>query len=1053
MPDTWKTIRERASRLYHENRRTLLAFALPALILFIGYMTRGIYPVHDRNVLTIDLYHQYAPFMAELQDKFTSGGSLLFSWSGGMGVNFLALFAYYLASPLNILIILFPPSYLTEAIMILTLIKIGLAGAFFHIFLRGVWRQESLTTVAISILYALSSYNLAYSWNIMWLDGIFLLPLIMLGLVRLIREKKCLLYTVSLGLLIYSNYYIAFFIVIFTFLYFFLTLFEYHSFAHPARLAGASLRFAFYSLIGAGLSAVLALPTYFSLKLTSAAGDTIPKTVTHYFELFDYIGQHFMLTPPTIRDGMPNMYSGVLALILIPIYFFARSISLRQKLWHLALILILILSFNVNVLNFIWHGFHFPNQLPYRNSFVYIFLILSMAWPALQSLKEFSGKQIGAICASLIAIVLLAQKLNDKAPELQTLYVTIIFIVIYAAILTLDRIRVIHRSDMAMAVLIVVVAELLINTLMTLHRMDTTEYYSKREGYMAGQEVEQIREQLAVLDEEEPLFYRVEILPTKTTNDPFMYQYNGISIFSSAMQTKPVKMFANLGYHSNGINSYKCEGSTLLLDSLFGIKYIIRRTRTIDYTYLQPLVDTSELEVFRNPYAVSLGFVGQPELGEWRSSSGDPFSAQNRLAAAITGLDAELLHPLDLETGELKNMTFSGTGSHVYSYTRTSTSQSSSAKVNIINPEDQNVYLYWDTAPNKPDFGYVMLDEKKVEFNAKRSTLIDLGWVTAGTPIEFNVSYKSDSSETGQFELYASGLDKVAFETTMGIVKSQSMDVTAFSDTRVSGSITAAEDGVMMMTTPYDKGWRVEVDGEKVETRAVDDGFLSFDITAGVHEIEMRFMPEWFVVGLLISLASLLLLIFSQILLRRRQNWQPVYQPGTIRPFTPGRIQTPSSFDDLDREDDDREGADREGADREDEDRKDDELGQHELVHDELGHDELVHDELGHDELGHDELGHNERSQDNQAGGDQTTNHPAGDGKATDGYMADGHAQDDLREDGLPIQAESDGKADAHERMGANSEDEPFVRNPDNWDAAETEKTGDTPKSINKLPF
>ena len=905
MPETWRNIRERSNRLYQENRRTLLAFALPALILFIGYMTRGIYPVHNRDVLTIDLYHQYAPFMAELQDKFKTGGSLLFSWSGGMGVNFLALFAYYLASPLNILIVLFPPSYLTEAIMILTLIKIGLAGSFFHIFLRGVWRQESLTTVAISILYALSSYNMAYSWNIMWLDGIFLLPLIMLGMVQLIREKRCLLYTITLGLVIYSNYYIAFFIVLFTVFYFLLTLFEYHSFSHPGRLFGASLRFAVYSLLGAGLSAVMAVPTYFSLKLTSAAGDSMPRTITHYFELFDYIGQHFLLTPPTIRDGMPNMYCGVLVLILIPVYFFARSIPLRQKLWHLALILIMILSFNINVLNFIWHGFHFPNQLPYRNSFVYIFLILSMAWPALQSLKEFSGKQIGALCASLVVLVLLAQKLNDKAPELQTLYATIIFIVIYAAILTLDRVKHIRRSDMALAILIVVVIELLINTLMTLHRMDTTESFSKRDGYLAGVEVDEIRQQLAILKKDEPLFYRVEILPTKTTNDPFMYQYNGISIFSSAMHTKPVRMFSNLGYHSNGINSYKYEGSTLLLDSLFGIKYIIRRSRTIDYTYLQSIVTTSELEVFRNPYAVSLGFVGLPELSNWRSVSSDPFDIQNRLASAITGYTDEVFSPLETESGDLTNMTFSGTGSYTYSYTRTSTTQNSSAKIRVINPADQNVYLYWDITANKPDFGYVMLDETKVEFNAKRATLIDLGWVKAGTGIEFNVAFKSDSSETGQFDLYASGMNKDAFEKTISKVNSQSLLVTSFSDTRVTGTVSVAEDGVMLLTTPYDKGWRVKVDGETIETRALDDGFICFDIKAGDHEIEMSFLPEWFLVGSMISLASLILLIILQLLVRRRRSRHPAHFPANIRPVTPGMMRHESGFADLDQDSDD----------------------------------------------------------------------------------------------------------------------------------------------------
>ena len=325
MPTDRTNLKTRLTCLYQHNRKTLLAFILPALILFFGYMTRGIFPVGNRNVLTIDLYHQYAPFLAELAEKYRTGGSLFYTWAGGLGVNFLSLFAYYLASPLNLLIVLFPPSYLTEAIMLLILIKIGLAGACFFIFLRGVWRRENLQMVAVAILYALSSYNLAYSWNIMWLDGVFLLPLILLGLVYLIREKRYLLYTLSLALVFISNYYISFFVGIFTALYFPVGLFQYHSFTRIKQLLATIGRFIVFTLLSGGLAAVLLLPTYFSLKLPSAAGDSMPTTISHYFDLFDYIGQHFMLTPPTIRDGMPNMYCGILALLMIPVYFFAKS--------------------------------------------------------------------------------------------------------------------------------------------------------------------------------------------------------------------------------------------------------------------------------------------------------------------------------------------------------------------------------------------------------------------------------------------------------------------------------------------------------------------------------------------------------------------------------------------------------------------------------------------------------------------------------------------------------------------------------------------------------
>jgi uncharacterized membrane protein YfhO len=858
----------RLRQFSRRNKYTWLAFALPFLILMTGYFTRLIYPIGDRDILTIDLYHQYAPFLAELQTKYSTGGSLFYTWAGGLGVNFFSLFAYYLSSPLNILIVLFPPSYLTEAITLLTLIKFGLAGAFFYRFLRGVYRKDSLLMVAIALFYALSGYSLAYSWDIMWLDGVALLPLILLGLVRLVRDGRWLLYCLTLGLVFLSNFYIAFFVLFFTILYFPVCLGQFNTWARPRQLLTSIGRFILFTGLGLALSAVLLLPTYFALKLTSAAGDRFPSSLSFYYDLFDYIGQHFLFTPPTIRDGMPNMYCGVLTILLIPMYFLAKAVPLKQKFWNMGLILVMILSFNTNILNFIWHGMHFPNQLPYRYSFVYIFLILSIAYPALQSLREFTGKQIGAIALAAAGVVLLAQKLIDKPPEIQVLYGTIIFVAIYAAVLTLDRIRHLSQGDLAFAILIVAIVEMTLNVLVTMHKIDTTEYYSPREGYFKGVEVDQMRQELAAIAKvEDGGFYRVESLPPKTTNDGFMYNYNGLSIFASTMPTKPVRMFQNLGFHSNGINSYKYEGSTIVLDSLFGIKYLIRRSGSIDDRLRQSIVKTSEIEVFKNPYALSLGYMGQPKLADWMSAGNNCFTAQNSLLTDLAGCPDVFLN-LEQNEGALDNMTFTSISGTHYNFKRANENQEGTAKVLIAVPTDQQAYLYLDVNPNQPDRGFVMVDDKRIDFNAKRATLIDLGFVRAGAKVEFNLVYGTSSTTTGYFNLFAYGLDQPVFEQAISQLRQQSLQISRFSDGFVQGTINAPRDGSFLLTVPYDQGWTIKVDGKPVAFRALDGGLILFNLTAGQHDITMRFVPEWFYVGLFTSLAALLLILLLYFLPR-----------------------------------------------------------------------------------------------------------------------------------------------------------------------------------------
>ncbi len=865
MPGTRTQLQARLSRLKSEHKNTMLAFAVPALILLIGFLTRGVFPIADRNILTIDLYHQYAPFMAELQEKFRSGGSLFYSWSGGLGTNFYALFAYYLASPLNILIVLFPKSLLTEAIMLLVLLKTGLAGACFFLFLRGVWRQSNLYMVAVASLYALSAYSLAYYWNIMWLDGIFLLPLIMLGLVQLVRDKKFWLYTISLGLVIFSNYYIAFFVCIFTFFYFLLCLFQFRKITRPAALFASVGRFIAFSLLGAGLAAFLALPTYFSLQLTSAAGDSIPKDINHFYDLFDFIKQHFILMPPTIRDGMPNMYSGIIVLVLVPVFFLAKSVSLKSKFLHLGLFLVLLVSFNVNILDFFWHGMHYPNQLPYRNSFVYIFFILTMAYPALLSLKEYSGKQIGAICAAGIGLVLLTQKLDPDALGLPTLYLTLIFLAVYAAVLTLDRVK--PRVKLPVLILAVIIVELLVNTLVTLHTIDVTEVMSWRNGYMSGEQVQQIRTDLKeIRQEEDGDFYRLEVLPPRTINDPFMYQYRGVSIFASTMQTKPVRLLENLGFHSNSINSYKYEASTLLLDSLFGLKYILRRSGEQDYQLFNLVKKTDQLEVWQNPYALGLGFLGSQDLAKWRSSGNDPFKSQNRLMELLSGQE-QVLVPLKLERGELDNMTYSSSSNHVFSYKKTNSDQEAIARVNVINELDQHIYLYFSINANKADRGYVMLDEDKIDYNAKRSTVVDLGFVSAGTEIVFNITFDGESAESGRFELYACGLDANSLGRAVETIRDNSLQIEKFTDTK---------QGYLFLTIPYDTGWQAKVDGQQVATEALDNGLTLLPLEAGQHEIELKYRPPKLMWGVLISLVSLAVLLLLAFFSRRQQRQQLV---------------------------------------------------------------------------------------------------------------------------------------------------------------------------------
>ncbi len=853
--------------LIRRNYVLILSFVLPVLILETAYITRGIYPFGGRDILLIDLYHQYAPFVSDLQDKLRSFSSLFYSWTGGLGTTYLPLFAYYLASPLNIISLLFPKECLTEIILTLVLLKTGLAGVCFAIYLKGTHNNKSdMSVTAFSLLYALSGHMLAYSWNIMWLDAIYLLPLVVLGLVKLIRDGKGIFFCITLGITLFSSFYMSIFVCLFIAIYFPVCLFQYHDFKKPKILTKRTLQFSGFSILSAGLSSILLIPTFFALKLTSAAGETIPTGFKQYFDIFDYISRYFVLTPPSIREGMPNLYCGVAVLILLPLYFFSRTIRLKEKLLYMMLLMAIFLSFNTDTLNFIWHGSHFPNQLPYRYSFISIFIVLSLGYTAFKKLDEFSGKQIGSFCVLAIGLIVLSQKLNEKPPEHLILYISIVFIVFYAAALTIDRHGVVKKiSYRPLIFLLVVFAEITLNTIVTVETIDNTEYYSTRNGYSNGTEVADIRNQLEDIVASDKSFYRIEIFPPKTTNDPNLYNYRGLSIFSSTIPMKPVKVMQNLGFHSNGINSYKYEGSTALLDSLFGVKYIIRRNDEIEERLYKEIASTDEIKVYKNPYALSPGFFALNEVNDWKSCNTNPFEAQNKLIEGVCGV-TNVFVPLEQKQGTNTNMTYSGSWTKNYSYKRSNKDIKSIARVEVAVEEDMHVYLYHDISGNNVDNGFVMVGDRKINFNAKRSTIVNVGFCRAGTVVELNLTIKDTAPESGNFRLYSYGLDEGVFMKAISLIRENSITAVNFTDNSVAGIIEAREEGIAFMTIPFDPGWQVRVDGLNVKTRAVDNGFLSFYLSAGTHYVELEFIPDKFDIGMWITIISIFMLVFIYIL-------------------------------------------------------------------------------------------------------------------------------------------------------------------------------------------
>ncbi len=898
-----KNRRMQRSGLPMSPTRTLfMSFFFPFIIMTVAFAAQGMWPVRDTTPLTIDLYHQYAPFLAELRTKMLNFDSVFYSWNGGLGMNFYALMAYYLASPLNVLMLLFPPNFLSEAVTVLTLLKIGLIGLGFSYMLREVYSPYGLRTIAakepsrvtygsetatdwgqilMSTAFALSGFMLAYSWDIMWLDPIIMLPLIITGMYRLIKDGRFVLYVVSLSFAIIFNYYIALFICMFTALYFFVL---YVSVSpdidravlnKPAYFFRRLSQFAGASLLGGLISAFMSLPTYLALQITSATDDAFPSTWRLSFDFFEFIARHLIDMEPKIRSGLPNIYMGLIVFILLPVYVMAKNIRLSEKLAHLAIMAFLYISFNSNMLNFIWHGMHYPNQLPYRYAFVYSFVLVIMMYRAFSGLKEMSGTQLAIGPMAGIIYIVMAERLIPEEVDHETAMVSVFFLILLTAALSLLRNKQRTFRFVMQALAVVMVAEILVNTIVTITTIHINESYTRRSSFNG--DFDEVRDELAwIADiEGDESFYRTELIQQKTTNSPALYGYKGFTIFSSTSYEETARLMRKLGYHGNNINSYKYMSSTPLLNSIFGIEYLINKDEAIRDPLLEKMDSGSSLYSYRNPYALSLGFMVSPSIHNWNVTSGTPFQIQDDFAAKAAGSES-IFDPLEIVTESAINMNDdNGSLRGGYAYVPSVADDSSEITLIIDNPVGRHVFFHIDTVFSMSVYATVNSPVQNAESNSivfddtrsiNKPEIFDLGYVEAGETVRIKVNIAAN--EGGRFKISAAALNEEVYTGTMEKLAAGNLEISSYNSRKVKGRVTAAEAGVLFLSMPYDESWVATVNGVEQELVSVAKGLSGLELPAGTHEIELKYTPPGFWIGVMLSLFGILILLIALLIWR-----------------------------------------------------------------------------------------------------------------------------------------------------------------------------------------
>ena len=808
----------------------LLAFLIPFVIMVFVCIYHGVYPFGDQCILHIDMYHQYCPFTAEFLNKLRTGSSLMYSWNLGIGSDFFALYAYYLASPMNWLVLLCPKVFVIEFMTILILIKISLCGASFAYYLRRHYQTKSFNVVLFAVFYALSGFTCAYNWDIMWLDGIWLTPLIILGLERLVNEKKCGLYYATLAVSIFSNYYISIMICIFLVFYYLILLLEKTGKKEVIR---TTFRFGLYSMLAGGTSAILLIPEVKVLSVSGSGGIEFPGVVTWYFSALSELARSCIgVTVATTEGDWPNLYCGCAVLLLLFLYIMNRQISWRKKVKRILFLAFFLVSFSNNILTFLWHGLDFPDGLPARQAFLYIFLLLTMGYETVHDAKGNRPIHVGiALLAATVLVLAFAVFTDTTLVTMNSFVITAVLLGAYALVFLFyigkDQS---FRSIGCVFAFILVITEAAVN-------LDTTSLQTtSRTSYTANLEAYQtLMDNVSATDTS---FYRTDKYNRWTKNESCLTGYQSASIFSSLMNISVADFYRAIGMEG-GKNFYCYNGATPLLSAMFSVKYLMTESAKED-SPVRTLVDSDNgICLYENKYTLPLGFMVASDLEEnWDYTWGTPIEVQNNLAKEL-GATEDLYTPIETSVESQKTVVTVSEDAYVVGY-----------------------YTDNGTTTVTADYG----DKIRTFSKTDHVYLLDLGWCKAGTKITLTPT----GSNLLQLQAYQMNLDSM--NTAFDTLDAQTMKLESYDATSVKGSIDVSTAGNLVLSIPNEDGWSAYVDGKSVDMKKFCNTFISLPLTVGTHQIELRYRTPGIVPGALISLTCVALFAGLMLLGRRRKT-------------------------------------------------------------------------------------------------------------------------------------------------------------------------------------
>ena len=920
-------------------RINVLLAALFAGVVFIAFcVINGIAPFGTETILRNDGLHQYGPFLANYISRIKEGGSVLYSWNLGGGVNQFALIAYYLLSPFNLIALPFNTSNIDIAMMLIILAKTMCIAASFCYFLNKKYSVSDIVTVIFSLIFTFSGFYICYYYNTMWLDALIALPLVALGIENIVYGKKSTLYFVALAYTIFVNFYIGYMVCIFAVLYFFYLIFSKDITRNGEKeenelpILKVMTKFGFSSLFAGMICACVILPVFFAINYGTNKSDF--DTVDSLFNFFDFLSYHLTgITPVPLEattSTAPYLMSSMLTFLTVPAFFFLKNVKPNRKVATAAIVAIFYFSFAIPKMNYFWHGFSAPANLPYRFSFIYLFFILTLAYEVVRNLKELPVWSYG-ISGALIVIAIVYSKYSQFSDHFETkmLVISAVATVLYLALLLLYKYNKLNSKVFNTVLALVLVAEIVLSNYQNFVTIE-----DKKDYYPYINEVEEIKKYID--ENEDGGLNRFEIVESSKNVQtyPALYNYNGLSTFSSLSDGDFSGTQSMLGIYGNFGNSYLYATQSPIYNAMFALDYVYDAQNILESdNYYEKVAEIGNGTLYKVTNRLPIGYCVREDIKAWSPYSYLTTSVQSLLWLYSTGVKDVMdyqkpvdviyngCHSVDADTisqyvldSPTKNEYVAEETEHEHEHEE----HTDDYKSDLTDSADASQYEFVFSAENvsqivdlvgdvyylkatedgfNVDFNFVAEEDgeifalvnsgsmqtltathedgSKKEFDISNRHLSDLGYFKKGEKYTLTVSnpdrplseYDEKYPLSDSIQMSVATVNDAKFlEGYNNILENGTLDVKEFDDTYIHGTVNATIDGMMMMPMPYDEGWTVYVDGEQVELFEHESHIMMFELPKGEHEIEMSYFPLGLKEGIFVSIGAVLGLVMVLLL-------------------------------------------------------------------------------------------------------------------------------------------------------------------------------------------